>query len=202
MSIRVKEIFAQTANLKWTKPKYAKQLFEATKGPVDLCKLKYPPEDFAKALVTYESSPGEELMTENTVSWCFTGPGLRLSFELIGPEYYMSANSLQTDLQVFFGRNLKPKAGEYLVEKQAAELGLMPTQADEASSYGYVGEDRYMVECFRRGRLPSENWYDGLFVVQLMMACYLSAEKGRRVGFSPTEIESYIPRPARDPVTL
>jgi predicted dehydrogenase len=196
--IRVKEISAQTANLKWAKPKYAKQLFETTRGQVDLSGQKYPPEDFAKATVTYESSSGEVLMAENTVSWCYTGPGLRLSFELIGPEYYMSVNSLQTDLQVFFGRSLKPKAGEYLVEKQAAEQGLMPTLADEASSYGYEAEDRYMIECFCQGRPPVENWHDGLFVVQLMMACYLSAEKGIRVRFSPTEIESYIPRPARD----
>lgn len=199
--IRVKDISAQSANLKWTMPKYTKQLFEATRGQVDLSKMNYPPEDFAKALVTYESSSGEILMTENTVSWCFAGPGLRLSFELIGPEYYMNTNSLQTDLQVFLGRNLKPEAGEYLVEKQAAEQGLMPMLADEAFSYGYEAEDRYMVKCFREGRLPVENWYDGLFVVQLMMACYLSAEKGTRVSFSPTDIESYIPRPARNLTT-
>jgi predicted dehydrogenase len=192
--IKVKEISAQTANLKWSKPKYAEQLYKMTKGEVDYSKVKVPPEDFAKAIMTYESSSGELLMAETTVSWCFTGPGLRLSFELIGPEYYMNANSLQTDLQVFFGRNLKPEAGEYLVEKQAAEQGLMPTLASETFTYGYESEDKHMVRCFREEKLPSENWFDGLFVLQLLMSCYMSADTGSRIKFSPAEVESYIPR--------
>jgi predicted dehydrogenase len=192
--IKVKDISAQTASLKWSKPRYAKQLLEMTKGEVDYSKLKVPPEDFAKALVTYESSSGELLMAETTVSWCFTGPGLRLLFELIGPEYYMNANSLQTDLQVFFGRNVIPETGEYMIEKQAAEQGLMPTVANEAFTYGYESEDIYMAKCFREGKLPSENWHDGLFVLQLLMSCYLSADRGKRVEFSPSEVESYVPR--------
>ena len=195
--IKVKEISAETANLKWTRPKYVKQLKEMTNGEVDYSKIKNPPEDFARALLTYESSSGESMVAETTVSWCFTGPGLRLLFELIGPEYYMNANSLNTELEVFFGRNLKPESGEFMIEKQAAEQGLMPALANEAFTYGYEAEDRYMVKCFLEGKLPLENWHDGLLIIQLIMACYQSAEKGSRIKFSPSEVESYIPKPAR-----
>jgi len=60
------------------------------------------------------------------------GAGLRLSMELLGPEYSMSINSLDTDLKVFFSRNVKGSAGEDLVEKQNAEMGLMPVVSNEA----------------------------------------------------------------------
>ena len=43
----------------------------------------------------------------------------------------MSLNSLSTDLSLFFSRDLQQEQGDDLVEKQPAELGLMPVIADE-----------------------------------------------------------------------
>lgn len=176
--ITVKSVSAETANLKWTRPEYAKKLRDSTHGQVDYSKT--PAEDFAKASITYVDRQGTILIAENTVSWCFDGPGVRLSFELLGPEYYMQVNSLEPELHVFFGRNLKPTPGEYLVEKQAAEQGLMPTVADETFTYGYQNENSHMVSSFLRNLLPTENWHDGLFIQKLMAACYDSAERGAR----------------------
>jgi predicted dehydrogenase len=116
-----------------------------------------------------------------------------LTLELIGPEYYMHINTLEPELHVFFSRNIKPKTGEFLVEKQEAEQGLMPTVPDEPSAYGYEAENRHMVQSFLAGKIPDENWHDGLFILQLMMSCYLSAEKGKKIRHRPSELEEYIP---------
>lgn len=76
---------------------------------------------------------------------------------------------------IFFGRNLKSTPGEYLVEKQAAGQGLMPTVAGETFTHGYQNENSHMVSSFLRNSMPIENWYDGLFIQQLMATCYRSA---------------------------
>ena len=177
----------KTANLKWTRPEYVERLRDSTHGQVDYS--KDAAEDFARASITYEDKEGTVLIAENTVSWCFDGPGVRLSFELLGPEYHMQVNSLEPELHVFFGRNLKPKPGEYLVEKQAAEQGLMPTVADETFTYGYQNENSHMVSCFLRDRMPNESWYDGLFIQRLMAACYTAAEKGTKLPYPPADLE-------------
>ncbi|MEM2740333.1 MAG: gfo/Idh/MocA family oxidoreductase, partial [Candidatus Bathyarchaeia archaeon] len=116
---------------------------------------------------------------------------------VLGPEYSITINSLQQELNVFFSRNVKIPPTEEFVEKQAAEQGLMPIIPNEAVTYGYQDEDRHMVECFLRGRKPREDWMDGLLIVQLMMAAYLSAEKGKRVKFNPEELKGYRPQVAR-----
>jgi predicted dehydrogenase len=189
--LKVKTVSAEIGSLKWTRPEYARKLKDMTKGLVDY--RKHPAEDFAKALITYQAPTGETLMAETTVLWSFTGPGLKLSFELMGPEYYMAANTLTPDLHVFFSRNLKPATGEYLVEKQEADQGLMPTIADEAFTYGYQGEDRHMVNCFLAKHMPEENWYNGLFILKLIMTCYMSAERAKRLDFPPPGLEGYTP---------
>lgn len=193
--LKVKTVSAEMGSLKWTRPEYAKKLKNMTKGLVDY--TKNPAEDFAKALITYEAPTGETLMAETTVLWSFTGPGLKLSFELMGPEYYMTANTLTPDLHVFFSRNVKPASSEYLVEKQEAEQGLMPTIADEAFTYGYQAEDRYMVRSFLTNSMPKENWYNGLFILKLIMACYMSAEKGKKLNFPPSGLDNYSPPSVR-----
>jgi predicted dehydrogenase len=90
-------------------------------------------------------------------------------------------------------RNVDIGQSEDFVEKQTAEQGLMPVISDEASIYGYVDENRHMVECFRRGVLPRENWYDGLRVIQLMMLGYKSAEERSHLDFNPSLVERYVP---------
>jgi len=69
---------------------------------------------------------------EVSTSWSFVGAGLRVSAELLGPEYSMAWNTLDSGLKVFFSRAVRGKAGEDLLEKQNAEVGLMPVVANEA----------------------------------------------------------------------
>jgi len=195
-ALRPKTISADTASLKWTAPEYVEKLKERTKGAVDYSKT--PCEDFARGNLTFETPDGRIAIVETTTSWSFVGAGLRLSFELLGPEYSLQINSLQPEAYVFFSRDVKGPAGEELIEKQTAEQGLMPVIADESYTYGYQNEDAHMVQSFLKGALPNENWFDGLLMVKLCMASYMSAETGRKLTFPPEGLETFIPAPARN----
>ena len=180
-SIKPVRISAHIASLKWSRAKYAKQLSETMGKDVDY--TKRPSEDFARATIEYESEEGEPLVGEVTTSWAFIGAGLRLSAELLGPEYSMSWNTLDSSLKMFFSREVKGKSGEDLVEKQNAEMGLMPVVAEEASVYGYSAENRHMARAFLSGEKPMLTFEDGLEVVKILMAAYMSAEKGQTLDF-------------------
>ncbi len=143
-------VTAYTNCLKWQEPKYAAILAKNSGGKTDY--LKRPSEDFARSLVEYKDKAGKTLVVETTTSWCYVGAGLRLSMELLGPEYALQINTLDAGLKVFFSREVRGKAGEDLVEKQNAEIGLMPVVADEAGEYGYIAENRHMVQSFLKGR--------------------------------------------------
>ena len=112
------------------------------------------------------------------------GAGLRLSAELLGPEYSMSWNTLDSGLNLFFSREVRGAAGEDLVEKQNAEVGLMPVVADEAAAYGYDNEDRHFVRAFLGKETPRLNFEDGLEVVTLLMAAYHERRARQDARFS------------------
>jgi predicted dehydrogenase len=194
-SIRPKKVSAQIASLKWSRPEYAQILRETMGAEVDY--RNKPSEDFARATIQYEDEAGAPLIAEVTTSWSYVGAGLRLSMELLGPEYSLSMSSLDSGLKLFLSRRVKGETGEDLVEKQNAEQGLMPVVGNEASEYGYEGENRYFVECFLDGRMPEENFHDGLEVTELLMTAYMSAEQERTVEFRPADLDSYIPPVAR-----
>ena len=186
---------AYTACLKWQQPKYAKILSENSGGKTDY--LKKPAEDFARSLIEYEDNNKNKLLVETTTSWCFVGAGLRLSMELFGPEYSMFVNTLDSDLKVFFSRNVSGSSGEDLVEKQNAESGEMPVVSSETDVYGYTAENRHMVESFLAGKRPNENFDDGLEVTRLLMAAYMSAEQNKTIKLPNPDIDSFIPAVAR-----
>lgn len=194
-SIRPKKVSAQIASLKWSRPEYAEQLRQSFGEAVDY--RHKPAEDFARATIEYEDEEGKPLIAEVTTSWSFVGAGLRLSMELLGPEYSLSMNSLDSGLKLFLSRKVTGAVGEDLVEKQNAEQGLMPVVGNEAGEYGYEGENRYFVNCFLDGRMPEENFRDGLEVTELLMTAYMSAEQERAIAFRPPELDSYIPPVAR-----
>ncbi len=163
----------------------------------DVDYTKHPSEDFARATIEYEASSGERLVGEVTTSWSFVGAGLRLSAELLGPDYSMSWNTLDSGLKMFFSREVKGKAGQYLVEKQNAEMGLMPVIADEPSAYGYTAEDRHFVRAFLRDEKPMLTFEDGVQVMQILMAAYMSAQKGQTLEFPPRGLDSFVPDVAK-----
>jgi len=194
-SIKPVRISAHIASLKWSRPEYAKRLSQSMGKEVDY--TKRPSEDFARATIEYEGESGETLIGEVTTSWSFIGAGLRLSAELLGPEYSLSWNTLDSSLKMFFSREVQGKAGEDLVEKQNAEMGLMPVVADEASVYGYAAENRHMARAFLRGEKPMLTFEDGVEVVQILMAAYMSAQKGQTLEFPPAGLDAFIPDVAK-----
>jgi predicted dehydrogenase len=194
-SLRPLRITAHIASLKWTRPAYAKRLSATMGKQVDY--KKRPAEDFARATIEYEADTGERMIGEVTTSWSFVGAGLRLSAELLGPEYSMSWNTLDSGLKLFFSREVKGKAGEDLVEKQNAEMGMMPVIAEEAAAYGYEAENRHFVRAFLSGKKGMLTFDDGVEVMQILMAAYMSAEKGRTLDFPPKGLDKFSPEVAR-----
>ncbi len=186
---------ATVGNLKWTRPEYVARL-KRTMGP-EVDYAAWPAEDFARGALVFRDAEGHEVLVEATNSWAYVGAGLRILIELLGPEFSMEFSSLNTGLKVFLSRDVSGGQGEDLLEKQNAEQGLMPVVENEADLYGYVGENRHMVEAFRHRRRPLETFEDGVAVSEMLMALYLSAEMGRVVNFPNAELETYVPPVAR-----
>ncbi len=194
-SLRPLSASGTIAALKWTRPEYVSRLKQMMGADVDYGRA--PAEDFARGTIVLEDDARQKVIIEATTSWSYVGPGLRLQMELLGPEYAMEFNSLNTGLRLFMSRAITGRAGEDLVEKQNAEQGLMPVLEDEAAVYGYTLEDRHMVESFRQGFAPMETFEDGVAVVELLMALYKSAETGQTVSLPDPELETYTPAVAR-----
>ena len=194
-SVKPVRITGHIASLKWTRPAYAKKLKQAMGAAVDYAKR--PSEDFASMMIEFETADGHRVIGEATTSWSYVGAGLRLSAELLGPEYSMKWNSLDSGLQLFFSREVTGKAGEDLVEKQNAEQGVMPVVPEEYLAYGYTGEDRHFVRAFLGKEEPLLTFDDGLEVVKMLMTAYQSAETGRTIAYPPRGIEKFVPAVAK-----
>ncbi|HEU5051255.1 MAG TPA: Gfo/Idh/MocA family oxidoreductase [Gemmatimonadales bacterium] len=194
-TVRPKRISGHIASLKWSRPEYADRLAKTMGSAVDY--RKHPSEDFASVLIEFETDDGHIVIGEASTSWSFVGAGLRLSAELLGPEYSMAWNTLDSGLKLFFSREVQGKAGEDLVEKQNAEMGLMPVVANEAMAYGYEAENRHFVRVFQGKENPLLTFDDGLEVVKVLMAAYMSAEQGRTVDFPPEGLDAFVPAVAR-----
>jgi predicted dehydrogenase len=194
-SLRPVRITGHIASLKWSQPKYAAQLAGTFGREVDYA--KHPSEDYASVLIEFQTDEGQTLIGEASTSWSFVGAGLRLSAELLGPEYSMTWNTLDSGLKLFFSREVRGKSGEDLIEKQNAEVGLMPVVAGEAAAYGYENEDRHFVRVFLGKEAPRLTFDDGLEVVKILMAAYQSAEEGKTLEYPPPGLESFVPAVAR-----
>ena len=194
-SVKPKRITAHIASLKWSRPAYAKQLSKTMGKDVDYS--RHPSEDFASTTIEFETDDGFTVIGEASTSWSFVGAGLRLSAELLGPEYSMSWNTLDSGLKLFFSRAVQGKSGEDIVEKQNAEMGLMPVVANEAMAYGYEAEDRHFVRVFLGKEEPLLTFDDGLDVVRILMTAYQSAEQGKTLEFPPKGLDKFVPKVAK-----
>jgi predicted dehydrogenase len=194
-SVRPVRITGHIASLKWTRPEYVDRL-KGMMGPqVDYS--REPSEDFASVFIEFETADGFRVLGEATTSWSFVGAGLRLSAELLGPEYSMKWNSLDTGLQLFFSREVKGPEGEDLVEKQNAETGVMPVVAEEGAAYGYEAENRHFVRAFLGKEPIGLTFEDGVEVVRVLMTAYRSAEEGVTLEYPPAGIEEFVPNVAQ-----
>jgi predicted dehydrogenase len=194
-TVKPMRITGHIASLKWTRPRYAKQLKRTMGRDVDY--EKTPAEDFASMHIEFRTKDGFRAIGEATTSWSFVGAGLRLSAELLGPEYSLKWNSLDSGLQLFFSREVKGKAGEDLVEKQNAEVGVMPVVPEEYLAYGYTGEDRHFVRVFLGKEKPRLTFADGVEVVKMLMTAYRSAELGKTLRYQPKSLARFMPKVAR-----
>jgi predicted dehydrogenase len=194
-SLRLVRVTAHIASLKWTQPHYSKQLAKTFGREIDYGKS--PSEDFASATLEFQTAAGLTVIGEVSTSWSFVGPGLRISAELLGPEYSMAWNTLDSGLKVFFSRAVRGEAAEDLLEKQNAEIGLMPVVANEAAAYGYENEDRHFVRAFLGKEAPLLTFDDGLEVVKILMAAYQSAEQGKTLAFPPRGLDKFVPAVAQ-----
>ena len=194
-TVRPVRVSAHIASLKWSRPEYAERLAKQMGKEVDYTRT--PSEDFASMTIEFETDDGHVALGEATTSWSFVGAGLRLSAELLGPEYSMAWNTLDSGLKLFFSREVRGKEGEDLVEKQNAEQGLMPVVANEAMAYGYEAEDRHFVRVFLGKEQPKLTFDDGLEVVRLLMTAYRSAEEGRTLPFPPEGLDEFVPAVAQ-----
>jgi predicted dehydrogenase len=194
-SLKPISINGRIASLKWSRPEYAQRLRQTMGNDVDYS--KHPSEDFAGVTVEFETNDGTRVIGEASTSWSYVGAGLRLSAELLGPEYSMSWNTLDSGLNLFFSRAVSGRAGEDLIEKQNAESGLMPVVASEAAAYGYEAENRHFVRAFLGREKPMLTFDDGLEVVKLLMAAYQSAEQGRTLELPRDGTDNFQPAVAR-----
>ena len=194
-TVKPLRVTGHIASLKWTRPEYTKRLKKMMGNAVDYSKT--PAEDFASLTIEFRTSDGHRVIGEATTSWSFVGAGLRLSAELLGPEYSMRWNSLDSGLQLFFSREVRGRAGEDLVEKQNAEMGLMPVVPEEYLAYGYTNEDRHFVRVFLGKEEPRLTFADGVEVVKLLMTAYQSAEQGKTLAFPPKGLTRFVPAVAK-----
>ena len=194
-TVKPVRVTGHIASLKWSRPEYIKRLKQAMGPTVDYARA--PAEDFASVHLEFETADGQTVLGEATTSWSFVGAGLRLSAELLGPEYSLKWDTLDSGLNLFFSREVRGRAGEDLVEKQNAEMGLMPVVANEAVAYGYEAENRHFVRAFLGKEQPLLTFDDGLDVVRILMAAYRSAEQGKTVRFPPPGIDAFVPAVAK-----
>ena len=194
-TVKPVRITGHIASLKWTRPEYAKRLTKAMGRTVDY--TQEPSEDFASVMIEFETADGYRVFGEATTSWSFVGAGLRLSAELLGPEYSMSWNTLDSGLKLFFSREVHGKTAEDLVEKQNAEMGQMPVVAQEAVAYGYEAENRHFVRVFLGKEEPRLTFDHGVDVVRMLMTAYQSAEQGKTLAFPPPGLDRFIPDVAK-----
>src|SRR2546423_12412242 len=194
-TVKPVRITGHIASLKWTRPQYAAKIKKQMGNDVDY--TKKPSEDFASVQIEFETDDGSIALGEATTSWSFVGAGLRLSAELLGPEYSLAWNSLDVGLKLFFSREVRGKTGEDLVEKQNAEMGLMPVVANEAAAYGYEAADRHFTRVFLGKEEPRLTFDDGVEVVKMLMTAYQSAEQGKTLSFPPKGIEQFVPQVAK-----
>ena len=74
---------------------------------------------------------------------------------------------------------------------------MLAVQSNEADLYGYTDENEDAAKSFLSGKNGMLNWEYGLEITKLIMAAYMSAERGKTIDLTDPkvleELETYIP---------
>ena len=189
-------VTADLGLLKWGQKKWRDKLLK--ERGVDYAKT--PAEDFATGMITYRNpETGQIVKSQFTDSWMFEKQGLRLFMDGMGPGYAFEINTLVSPLNVFIGDAAAEAIAnqESALEKATASRGLLAVQYNEADLYGYTDENQDMLKSFSAGRNAMLSWEYGLEIQRLVMASYLSAERGETIDLTDktilAELDSYVP---------
>ncbi len=189
------EINATMGLLKWGKEPWISQL---KKRGVDYSKT--PAEDYALATIKFKDPENEVIsIAQATDSWMYDAPGLRLLMEAFGPGYSYTVNSLESPAGLFVSDAAAEAItnSELALEKAQATRGALVLQPNEPDLYGYVAEWRDAIAAFERGEDALLNIQYGRMVTMLIMAGYLSHEKGKCLDLGDAkvqkELNSYVP---------
>jgi predicted dehydrogenase len=186
----------ELALLKWGREPWRSELLQ--RSGVDYART--PAEDFASGTIRFrDRQSGALSLGQFTTSWMNDKQGLKLEFEALGAGYACEFSSLRTPAQVFVSDRAAGALAdaELALEKATASRGTLPLQPNEPDLYGYTGEWRDLVRALERGEEPHLDFRHGVDVVRLVMACYLSAERGARIDLldplTCVELENYVP---------
>ncbi len=189
-------VSAETALLKWGLKEWREKLMD--RHGVDYAKT--PAEDFATGMVTFRNpETGQIVKAQFTNSWMFEKQGLRLFMDGMGPGYAFEINTLNSTLQVFVGDDAAETVAdaETALEKATASRGLLAVQYNEADLYGYADENEDAAKAFLAGKDAFLPWSYGVEITRLVMAAYMSAERGRTIDLTDTvidkELETFVP---------
>ena len=119
--------------------------------------------------------------------------------EALGPGYSYTVNSLESPAGMFISDEAASSVAdaELALEKSQASRGALILQPNEADLYGYVDEWRDAAAAFSRQQDAMLDWEYGRDIMRLVMASYLSAERGATIDLADPkvmkELAGYIP---------
>ncbi len=125
-------------------------------------------EDHAIGLVKYANGA----IGQFEVSWAFRG-GMDLRDEVMGTDGTIWLNNfLRTGFEMFTA----PGKSGYVAEKAESASGWLFPVGDETNDLGYNHMFTDMLNSSEAGKSPTETFYDGYVVNEIMDACYRSAK--------------------------
>ncbi len=193
--LRPIRVNATMALLKWGKEPWLSQLKQ--RG-VDYSAT--PAEDYSSVSMEFENPETRvRSIVQATNSWMYDAPGLRLLMETFGPGYSYTVNSLQSPAGIFISDAAAAAVldSELALEKSQASRGALVLQPDEIALYGYIAEWLDALGAFEQDRDALLNLEYGKLVTTLIMAAYMSHEKGKVIDLTDPvvlgELENYVP---------
>ena len=161
---------------------------------------KTPAEDYATGSISFQHPETHQaVLAQFTDSWMYDAPGLRLLMEALGPGYSYTINSLESPAGLFISDEAASAVAdrEVALEKSQASRGALVLQPNEADLYGYVSEWRDAISAFSKQRNALLDWGYGREITRLVMAAYLSAERGATIDLEDPgvtkELSGYVP---------